>query len=149
MPLSLGVKETLRFFHAVTGQLSYQIASAITVKKLCEFLRTLRAEYSHCEKVYLVMDNWHNVHRHEQVLALMEELGIIPLFLPTYSPESNPIEKLWKALTADVLKLHRDSCDWNALKQHVTDWFKQFLEKGKELLRMVGLLSHPAIEQNA
>lgn len=135
--------------NAVTGQLSYQIASAITVKKLCEFLRTLRAEYSPPEKVYLVLDNWHNVHRHEQVISLMEELGIIPLFLPTYSPESNPIEKLWKALTASVLKLHRDSCNWNALKQHVANWLNQFLDPGKELLRMVGLLRSPAIEQNA
>ena len=135
--------------NAVTGQLSYPIASAITVNKLCEFLVTLRTQYSHGEKIYLVLDNWHNVHRHEQVLSVMEELGIIPLFLPTYSPESNPIEKLWKALTASVLKLHRDSCDWSALKQHVTDWLNQFLAPGKELLRMVGLLSRPAIEQNA
>lgn len=131
--------------NAVSGELSFRIASAISVEVLCDFLVTLRSKYSHCEKIYLVLDNWHNVHDHSQTLVTMEQLGITHLFLPTYCPESNPIEKLWQGLTRNVLKLHRFSDKFPALKMHVESWLKQYLTPSRELLKMVGLLSDRAI----
>jgi transposase len=130
---------------AVSGELSFRIASAITVEVLCDFLSTLRAKYSDYEKIYLVLDNWHNVHDHPQTFAQMKKLGITHLFLPTYCPESNPIEKLWQGLTRNVLKLHLFSEKFPALKAHVKNWLNQYLTPSRELLRMVGLLSGRAI----
>jgi transposase len=45
------------------------------------------------ERVYLVLDNasWHHA-------AGLNWHNFIPLFLPPYSPELNPIERLWKVL---------------------------------------------------
>lgn len=130
---------------AVSGELSIRMASAITVEVLCDFLSSLRTKYSDYEKIYLVLDNWHNVHDHPQTLVQMEQLGITYLFLPTYCPESNPIEKLWQGLTRNVLKLHLFSDKFPALKVHVENWLNQYLTPSRELLRMVGLLSGRAI----
>lgn len=42
----------------------------------------------------VVMDNlW--PHKNEQTIALIEAVGAQALFLPAYSPDLNPIEKMW------------------------------------------------------
>lgn len=128
--------------------MTYRIKSSITVKVFCQFLTDLAKEYSHCEKIYLVLDNWPSVHRHPKVLSLIEHLGIIPLFLPTYSPECHPIEILWQELTDKVLKLHRDSSCWLTLKQKVNDWLEVLTKPSREILKRVGLLSRRAIGCN-
>jgi hypothetical protein len=43
---------------------------------------------------YLVLDNA-AFHRAASSMALLKQAGVIPLFLPPYSPELNPIEKCW------------------------------------------------------
>jgi transposase len=60
----------------------------------------------------VVMDNL-AAHKDEQVIAAIEAAGAVVCFLPPYSPDLNPIEKMWskvkeilrslKARTADAL----------------------------------------------
>lgn len=52
----------------------------------------------------LVMDNW-TVHRGDDVNRLVEAHGCQVLYLPTYSPDYNPIELLFSKLKAFVKKL--------------------------------------------
>ena len=134
--------------NGINGKLSYRLASSITVKVFSEFLKKLACEYSHYSKVYIVLDNWPTVHRHPRVLALMQQLGITPLFLPIYSPESNPIEILWHALTDEVLNLHRDSSCWTTLKDKVNNWLSVFTKPSQSILKRVGLFSRRAIGCN-
>ena len=42
----------------------------------------------------VVMDNL-SPHKNERVIALIEQAGAKVLFLPAYSPDLNPIEKMW------------------------------------------------------
>ncbi len=42
----------------------------------------------------VVMDNL-TPHKNEETLALIEEVGAFVRFLPPYSPDLNPIEKMW------------------------------------------------------
>ena len=42
----------------------------------------------------VVMDNL-TPHKNAQTLALIEQAGAEALFLPAYSPDLNPIEKMW------------------------------------------------------
>lgn len=62
-----------------------------------------------------------------------------PVWLPTYAPWLNPIEKHWRWLRQDVLKLHRDVTDWNRVKQNVRDFLDQFQQGSEKLLRYIGL----------
>ena len=134
--------------NGISGKLSYQLASSITVRVFSEFLTKLAFEYSRYSKIYIVLDNWPTVHRHPTVLALMQQLGITPLFLPIYSPESNPIEILWHARTGEVLNLHRDSSCWTTLKQKVNNWLSAFTKPSQSILKRVGLFSRRAIGCN-
>lgn len=130
------------------GRLHFRHASKITVTVLCEFLQTLRQAYPH-HRIYLVLDNWHNVHRKPRTIAQLEALNIIPLWQPLYLPQSNPIERLWGHLSNAILRIHRLSDQWEHLKQRVIDWLSQFLTPSQRLLEMVGLLSTPAIRTAA
>lgn len=47
----------------------------------------------------VVMDNMRS-HHVKAVGELLEEKGIIPLYLPPYSPDLNPIEKMWSKVKA-------------------------------------------------
>jgi hypothetical protein len=64
-------------------------------------------------------------------------IQIVPL--PTYAPWTNPIEKLWKKLQQDYLKMHRKADLWNELKEGVESYLDQFKEGSATLLRYVGL----------
>lgn len=52
----------------------------------------------------VVMDNL-NAHKMVKVRAAIEAAGATPVYLPTYSPELNPIEMLWADLKRDLRSL--------------------------------------------
>lgn len=51
----------------------------------------------------LVMDNL-STHKNSGALRLLEEAGVTVLFLPPYSPDLNPIEKMWSKVKASLRK---------------------------------------------
>lgn len=150
--------------NALTGQLTYEQHSKITVPRLSNFYQHLTDEYSWAECIFVVQDNW-PVHVHPDILArlhpqlspfwptvptnwptapsrraLQDNLPIQLVFLPTYSPWLNPIEQLWRWVRQDVLHLHSFSHDWLALKQRVLDFMARFSTASPDLLNYVGLL---------
>ncbi len=66
----------------------------ITSETVCQLLRTLRARYAD-PPITLVLDNA-RYQRCRLVQDLAEELSIELMFLPSYSPNLNLIERLWK-----------------------------------------------------
>ena len=58
----------------------------------------------------LVMDNW-SVHHGDDVRELVEAYDCELLYLPTYSPDLNPIEHLFAKLKAFIKSLRPDSLD--------------------------------------
>ena len=83
-------------------------------------------------------DNW-PVHAHAKVLAAAAEQRVTLLWLPTYAPWLNPIEKLWRQLKQQVLRLHPCSDQWPALKQAVATFLDHAAQLSAERLRYVGL----------
>ena len=55
----------------------------------------------------VVMDNL-NMHKSLATRRLIEAAHAVPVYLPTYSPELNPIELLWAHLKRDLRKLALD-----------------------------------------
>ncbi len=58
----------------------------------------------------IVMDNW-TVHHGEEVRELALRFGCELLYLPTYSPDLNPIEHLFAKVKAFIKALRPDSLD--------------------------------------
>jgi len=123
-----------------TGQVNYLDNYIIGRQKVIECYGQLVAAYPRARRLYAIQDNW-SIHKHPDVVeALKQWPQIEPLWLPTYAPWLNPIEKLWRWLRQDVLKLHRQADDWKELRQRVRRFLDQFAHGSQRLLEYVGLL---------
>jgi len=130
---------TVGALNALTGRVTYLDAYIIGRAKLIEFYGQLHQTYGRYDTVYVIQDNW-SIHHHPDVLqALASYPRIQPVWLPTYAPWLNPIEKLWRWVRQDVLKLHRLADDWAELRHRVRLFLDQFVRGSCDLLRYVGL----------
>jgi len=141
--IDLSHKANIRFrigggLNHCTGATTYTTGSKLTVRKLCQFLVALRERYAE-EEIVLVWDNW-PVHQHPTVLTQASALGIHVLWLPTYAPWTNPIEKLWRWLRQEVVHCHRRADRWEELKAAVAGCLDAVADGSTDLLRYVGLL---------
>lgn len=149
--------------NALTGQVHYCQTDKITLAVQKTFYQTLAQAYPDAHTIYVAQDNWPN-HAHPDILACLQTqrshlfpptfnetslashtpsnnaLPIQLIFLPTYAPWTNPIEKLWRWLRQTVLHLHRFSDRWSDLKHRVLDFMAQFEHGSPHLLSYVGLL---------
>jgi transposase len=133
--------------NALTGQVNYLDDYIVGRKQLITFYGQLNQRYADVDQIYVVQDNW-SIHRHDDVLAALQQLPrLVPIWLPTYAPWLNPIEKVWRWLRQDVLKLHRLADDWKALRQQVRDFLNQFQSGSQCLLHYVGLLGEGKLAQ--
>lgn len=127
--------------NVVTGQVTYRMARRTDVPFICRFLRLLRLQYPDADRIYVVLDNWYGVHNHKDVQQTAGEEGIFLIYLPTYAPWLNPIEKVWRKAYQEVIHLHRYSDRWPELKQRMADFLDQYAVGSPRLLRYVGLLN--------
>jgi hypothetical protein len=150
--------------NALTGKVTYRQASKITLPQLRHFYFDLRADYPDADLIYAVQDNW-PVHFHPDVLAILQpqnfpfppklppnwptqpdpkiesaNLPIQIVCLPTYAFWTNPIEKLWRWLNQDVIRMHRLGDAWEILKDMIISFLDKFIHGSTDLLRYVGLL---------
>jgi transposase len=131
---------TVGALNALTGKVSYLDAYIIGRAKVIEFYGQLNLAYRRYDTVYVIQDNW-SIHQHPDVLhALAQYPRLHPVWLPTYAPWLNPIEKLWRWVRQDILKLHRLANEWDELRHRVRAFLDQFTHGSTDLLRYVGLL---------
>ena len=124
--------------NVATGALTWLAQSKLGVLALKRFLKKLRRTYPD-RPLLLIWDNW-PIHLHPAVLTTAATLAIELLWLPTYAPWTNPVEKLWRWCKQDLLHQHHLADNWPALRQRVRDWLDQFTRPSPTLLRYVGLL---------
>lgn len=79
----------------------YHQVDKIEAYSVCEFLWKLRKDNPGKFYVHVILDNA-GPHKDEGVQAFAKELGIKLHYLPPYSPNLNPIERVWKLLHEDV-----------------------------------------------
>jgi transposase len=131
---------TIGALNAVTGQVNYLDGYIVGRQQVIKFYTQLDRAYSEVDRIYVIQDNW-NIHTHPDVLtALAGYPRITPVWLPTYAPWLNPIEKLWRWVRQAVLKMHRWVEDWPRVTQRVRDFLDQFAHGSQALLHSVGLL---------
>jgi hypothetical protein len=125
--------------NALTGQVDFLDNYLVGRKQLGLFYRQLDRAYAWAERVYVVQDNW-SIHSHPDVQADLAELPRLEVvWLPTYAPWLNPIEKLWRWLREDILKLHRLADNWPTLRGRVNAFLEQFAHASPAVLRYTGL----------
>jgi hypothetical protein len=125
--------------NALTGQVDYLDNYIVGRAKVIEMYHLIAHRYAGFDHIFVAQDNW-SIHKHPDVCQALQSLPQIePVWLPTYSPWLNPIEKLWRWLRQDVLKMHRLAAHWSVLRQKVNAFLDQFSAGSQQLLRYVGL----------
>jgi transposase len=144
---SNGLWRLIGGLNALTGQVDYLDGYIIGRAKVTEFYGQLVDAYPEARRPYVIQDNW-SIHKNPEVLqALTQWPQVEPVWLPTYAPWLNPIEKLWRWLRQDVLKMHRLADDWEALRGRVHSFLRQFAYGSQRLLEYTGLLGTGRIAQ--
>lgn len=126
--------------NAIDGQVDFLDNYIVGRKQVIQMYQRIADRYQAYEQIFVAQDNW-SIHQHPEVVAALKGWpSIEPVWLPTYSPWLNPIEKLWRWLRSTVLKMHRLAEDWNELLKRVHAFLNQFSNGSQDLLRYVGLL---------
>ena len=96
--LSPSVRHKVGFFGALnlkTGQLVTQEAPTFSARTFGDFIRYLLQSTQ--DKIYLILDNarWHRAQDLKPFFEANRD-RLVFIFLPAYSPELNPVERVWR-----------------------------------------------------
>ena len=124
--------------NVLTGQFDFLDAYIVGRAKVIQMHEVVNQRYDWADQIFTGQDNW-STHKHADVQAALETMPRIePVWLPTYAPWLNPIEKLWRWLRPDILKMHRLAGAWSKLQSRVRQFLAQFVARSADLLRYVG-----------
>lgn len=106
-------------FYPINGQPAVRTSGTGKARDMCDFLEEVR-EANGDRTVVMVLDN-SSSHHSRAVAEKAEELDIILLFLPPYSPQFNPIELIWKTMKMQISK--NFMLDAGTLASGIRMWF--------------------------
>jgi transposase len=133
---------------AMTGQL-FTVCNEtyINANSICEMLHKLALHYVGTS-ITIVLDNA-RYQKCKIVAAAASELGIELLYLPSYSPNLNLIERLWKFVKTDVLYCKYYSSFAN-FKESINECLSEINStKRQKIASLLSLKFHIPIEEVA
>lgn len=112
--------------------MTIQTTGSVTAGTVCELIRKLDKAYPG-EELILVMDNARYQYN-AQVQELAESLKIELLYLPTYSPNLNLIERVWKLVKSKCLRNHYYE-EFDSFRSAIDSFLVSLRSKNKPLLQ--------------
>lgn len=94
-----------------TGELVVTQGTRRSAELFVAHLEDLRRRFRYCRRIHVICDNarFHTAQGSTLVRQYMKEHGdrIVLHYLPAYSPQDNPIERVWWHLREEVTRNHR------------------------------------------
>ena len=137
------MKVNANTFYALNGKSVIDFKESSKAKDVCEFLERIKEENKYDLRV--VLDN-SKTHHAGITVKKAEQLDIIFVFLPPYSPDLNPIEFIWKSVRKEISKEFIESItqlrdliknEYTKLaksKSFANNWMKLFNEQIKSVI---------------
>ena len=123
------MKANANGFYAINGKSVIDFKDGSKAKDVCEFLEKIRDENK--RNLMIILDN--SKPHHSKITAKkVEQLDSVLVFLPSYSPDLNPIEFIWKSIKKDVSKEFIESV--TQLRQFIKEKFIE-LSKSKSFAK--------------
>jgi hypothetical protein len=122
----------------LTGQHHAQQAARFDRRTLLAYRQGLEAAYHAVRRLFGIVDNW-PVPFHADLLAGLADSRLRLLLLPTYAPWTNPREKVWRKLYAELLHHHEGAFRWADFRQDLQARLDHLNEDRHGVLRYVGL----------
>ena len=97
----------------------------INAESIIDFLHKLRAQYSDYKRIHFILDGA-GYHKAKIVTEKAKELNIKIHILPAYSPNLNPIERLWKVMNEHVRNNYFFSSA-KIFRERIDDFFEKTL----------------------
>lgn len=113
----------------------------INASSICTMLKAIRAKNPGGGRIYYVLDNA-RYHRAKVVKKLARKLRIRLVFLPGYSPNLNPIERLWKFFKKKVM-YNTFYPEFEEFKLAASSFFKGLRGHRDELVTLLTDNFHP------
>lgn len=80
-------------------------ADKVNGDSIIEFFNQIRTQYHRAKNIHLILDGA-GYHKSKSVIAEAKRLNIVLHTLPPYSPNLNPIERLWKVMNEHARNNH-------------------------------------------
>lgn len=137
------MKANANGFYAINGKSIIDFSDGSKASDVCEFLQKIKDENK--SNLMIILDN-SRTHHSNMTIKKAEQLDSILVFLPSYSPDLNPIEFIWKSIKKDISKefiesvtqlreLIKDKFTWlSKSNSFAKNWVKTFDEQIKKVV---------------
>jgi transposase len=109
------------------------LVETVNAETTLGFLDQLKQAYPQAPKIHVILDNA-GYHRSQMLQNSARNNGVALHYLPPYSPNLNPIERLWKLMNEQV----RNNVLFTSVKvfrETISDFFDTTVVKIKPILR--------------
>lgn len=89
-------------YNPITQEVTVRNYKTINAQTVIEFFKEIENVYFNKAEIYAIVDNA-KYYKNTQVMAYIKTSRINMIFLPTYSPNLNLIERFWKLLKKQVI----------------------------------------------
>lgn len=107
--------------------------TAVNAATTIDFFRLLEIQYPEAPQIHVILDQ-SGYHRSNEVAEFVKNSRIVIHFLPPYSPNLNPIERLWKVMN-DKVRNNKVFETAKKFKSTILGFFTEILPNIKEELR--------------
>jgi len=107
----------------------------VNAECIIDFLQELERNNANKSKIYLICDNA-GYHKSKKVKEYLKTSKIELIFLPAYSPNLNPIERLWKFMHSKTT-CNRYYENFDKFTEKIKSFFKNITDYSKQLRSLI------------